>query len=382
MPLFKLQMLTAIFDYLEFRENLDCSLVCKRWLNVMNNNTQFMRTVNLWPLEKDLKYLNKQTMKLTQRQKKLNRLYKMARTLTRDYRNLYLNQYIKFNILSDIKVSLLETAEKIWFTGCTFQDLMEFKKVVDCCQNAIEFDLFKVEFGNLKYIPKQKSKNKEDNAMVRPVKCTIILTDWRVLQCCDNIYELNVVQYGHVRKPSIEENLFLLENYAHKIASIDFNGWTNDELILLSKKGQLRSIQCSIHDEIFLKFVLDDMCQHLHNLETFYCTIRDLKHVNFNKLKNLTKLRSLSLDKIGDDIFELDITELTLTEVTLRKNNVHLKILKKFSQPPMTSMKKLQIINTQIEQQALNAIISLMPNLEYLSSYFEVSLHLFVSIFY
>jgi hypothetical protein len=355
-------MLTAIFDCLEFRENLKCSLVCKLWLNVVNNNTQFMRTVKFTP--PSLNYLNK-----------------MART--RDYRNLVLNQYINnFKILTDIEGICLETAEKIWFTGCKFQDFMEFKKVVDCCQNAIEFNLFNIKFENLKYIPKQKSKIKEDNEMVRPVKCTIKCTDWRILQCFDNISELNVIRNSE-RIPSVEENLFLFENYAHKITSINFNGWTNDELILLSKKGQLRSIDhVIISDKIYLKFVLDDICQNLHNLEILNCTIWTLEHVNLNKMKTLKKLRSLFLQKYERGIFELGITELTLEQLTLKTFNCHLKILKKFSQPAMTSMKKLQIYDTYIDQVAIDAIISLMPNLEYLRFYYEVSLYLFVSIFY
>jgi hypothetical protein len=353
-------MLTAIFDRLKFRENLDCSLVCKRWLNVVNNNTQFMRTVRLRPLENYLQYLHK---------------------MTRDYRNLYLYE-INLKDLTDIKVSLLETAEKIRLESCKFQDFMEFKKVLDCCQNANEFDLLQIKFGNLKYIPKEKSKNKEENEMVRPVKCKIVLTDWRVLQCFDNISELDVGRNFFGRNPSVEEKLFLLENYAHTIKSIDLDKWTNDDLVLLSKKGQLRSIQCYINDEIYLKFVLNDICQHLHSLETLNCTIVNLEHVNFNKLKTLKKLRSLSLYKNGGGIFVLDITELTLTELTLRTINAHLKLLKKFSQPPMNSMKKLQIYDTNIDQEALNAIISMTLNLEYLSFYYTVSLYLFVSIFY
>jgi hypothetical protein len=359
---------TAIFDYLEFRENLRCSLVCKRWLNVVNNNTQFMRTVKFKPLESNLQYLHKMTM-----------------ALTRDYKNLYLNE-IEFNDLIDIKVSLLESAEYIWFYFCRFQDFMEFKKVLDCCQNAIEFKLFHIKFENKKNIQKEKSKNKEDNKMVRSVKCTIKCTDWRVLQCFDNnsdeISELNVIRNSE-RIPSIEENLFLFENYAHKIKSINFNGWTNDELILLSKKGQLRSIDhVIISDKIYLKFVLDDICQHLHNLEIFNCTIWNLEHVNLNKMKTLKKLRSLFLQKYEKGIFELGITELTLEQLTLKTFNCHLKILKKFSQPAMTSMKKLQIYDTYIDQVAIDAIISLMPNLEYLRFSHEVSLYLFVSIFY
>jgi hypothetical protein len=314
----------------------------------------------------------------------LKSLNKMAWTLTRDYRNLYLNKYIKFNILTDTKVSLLETAEKIWFESSIFQDFMEFKKVLDCCQNANEFNLLQIKFGNLKYIPKEKSKNKEDNEMVRPVKCTIDCTDWRVLQCFDNIYEVEFVRNDLGRKPSVKERLFLLENYAHTVMSIKLYRWTNDQLILLSKKGQLlRSIDnITIYDDKFFKFVLDDFCQNLHNLEIFNCRIWDVKHVNFNKLKTLKKLRSISLIKVGESIFELDITDLKLTELTLHTAHAHLKILKKFSQPPMISMKKLQIFHTSLDQEALNAIISLMPNLEYLSSYHDVSLHLFVSIFY
>jgi hypothetical protein len=365
MPFFTLQMLTTIFNCLEFLEHLDCSLVCKRWLSVVNNNTQFMRIVKFKAWENNLEYLHKH-----------------KRTLTRDYRNLYLNEYIKFNILTDIKISLLETAEKIWFAGCTFQDFMEFKKVMDCCQNANEFDLYDIKFGSEKNLPKEKSKNKEDNEMVRPVKCTIDGTDWRVLQCFDNIYELDVVRNSYKGKPSVEEKLFLFENYAHTMKSINLYAWTNDELILLSKKGQLRSIDSVIiRDEIFLKFVLDDFCQHLHNLETFNCSIVNLEHVNFNILKRLNKLRSFSLYKNGEGIFELDITELTLTELKLTIIKSHLKILKKFLQPAMTSMKKLQIYDTNIDQEARNAIVSLMPNLEYLSFYYTVSLYLFVSIF-
>jgi hypothetical protein len=326
-----------------------------------------MRTVRFKPTDNNLEYLHKMNM-----------------ASTRDYRNLHLDD-IDFTDLTDIKVNLLETAEKILLVRCLFQDFMEFKKVLDFCQNAIEFKLFDIKFGNLKYIPKEKSKNKEDNEMVRPVKCSIDCTDWRVLQCFDHISELDVgVVRGDPRfEPSVEEKLFLFENYAHTIKSIDLDDWTNDELLLLLKKGQLRSIQC--WNEKQLKFVLDDICQHLHNLETFTCGFKDFEYGNFNKLKTLKKLRSLTLCKIEDykmGFLELDITELTLTELTLDTLNVHLKILKKFSQPPMTSMKKLQIHDTNTDQEAINAIISLMPNLEYVGFYYEVSLYLFVSIFY
>jgi hypothetical protein len=353
-------MLTAIFDRLKFRENLKCSLVCKRWHNVVNNNTQFMRTVRLRLYHNDLQYL-----------------HNMAATLTRDYRNLIIKKHTKFNDLTDIKISLFKKAENIWFICCIFQDFMEFKKVLDCCQNANEFFLYGIRFKNINCIPEEESKNKEGNEMVRPVKCTIESTDWRALQCFNNIYELDVIREDNVRSPSVREKLFLFENYAHTIKSIHLNEWTNAELLLLLKKGQLRSISSYVDDEIFLKFVLDDICQHLHNLETFNCLTKNLNYVNFNKLKKLKKLRSLFLTTYGNgDIFELDITELTLTELKMRILYSDLKILKKFSQPAMTSMKRLQILNTTLDQQAHNAIISLMPNLCF---NFKVSLYLFVS---
>jgi hypothetical protein len=324
-----------------------------------------MRTVRLGLLEKDLQFL-----------------HNMARTLTRNYKFVCLNRIITFNVLTDIKISLLKKAETIWIRCCIFQDYMEFREVLDCCQNANEFFLYQICFDNINSIPDEKLKYKENNERVRPVKCTIERTDWRVLQCFENIYELNVIQIPfHI--PSVKEKLFLFENYAHTIKSINLNEWTNDELLLLSKKGQLRSIKSvKIYDENFLKFVLDDICQHLHNLETFKCKIVNLNYVNFNKLK---KLRSLSLTTRGklweNNIFELDITELTLIELTLRtKRSMNLKISKKFSQPPMTSMKRLQLYDFNIDQEARNAIASLMPNLEYLYLYFKVSLYLFVSI--
>jgi hypothetical protein len=384
------QILTTIFDRLKFYGNLRCSLVCKRWFNVVNKNVEFMRTVNFQPREENL--LDLQTTNTS--------------VLTRDYRTLLLYMYSEFSDLTNLHISLLKKAEYIKLWRCKFQDFLEFKKFVDCCPNAKEFFLHAIEFDELKDIEKE-TRITEDitSGMVRPVvKCTLNYTSWRVLQCFDNVHEL-VVEDEEVydRRQSGAEKLLFIENYASALVSIDLFDWTSDELLLLSTKSQLKLkvicateqlpldtleilkhlfikqhstiTACSVSQKIPID-MFDDICEYLHNLETFECTITNDAPPNFNNLKKLKKLRSLSLNnnRRRAEILELDIGDLPLTEFKLSGDHAHLKIVLSLSKLTMPSVKKLHIVDTYLEQEAFKALITLMPNLEYLSLYFHVSL--------
>jgi hypothetical protein len=367
-----LQILSIIFNYLKIETTLRCSLVCKRWFDVINKNIRFMRTVLC----------------------KVPMVEYEVPTVMRTYRAYRFKEYGHwcFNF------SFLSSAEHIEFVECCFVNLYQLKTVLDACVNATKFKLHKISFTYPPHAVIREDSNHfcQTDLKSKKVRCEIGLTCLRALDCFTRLSQVVVKEQADQSSTEYLENItFLLTNYPSVITSLHLNLATEEVLRLLanSKSLQLQSltikndyINAEALQEFFTKQqtyitsliikraltqdVLEVTCHHLHNLENFECELSKNQSVNLNSLQTIKRLQSLRLDiKESNELLDLDIGKLSLKELTIFGNQGELLFLRSFnnsSRKIMPCIKKLIIWNVNVERKAFYQIIEFMPNLEYL----------------
>jgi hypothetical protein len=350
---------------------------------------------------------------------KFNDSYKIPRTtsLMRTYKCVSFSAMSEsdFNNLNN-ETNLLFNAEYVELIGCHFNGLLEFKAVLDMCQNLKEFKIKSTKFNVLDYHESDTTIHQQNSNTIRPIKCTIEWTNWKVLDCFGRISQLVVGGQDIEQSENyLEDVAVILANYASVITHFDSTYPANEllcgNLIYTGSIGpryetlsmlasneilQLHSLticdddsgsnvallqQIFVKQQIYittLRFfapltdnVLEVIGQNLHSLQTLEGTI--LNDITLNCLRTLSKLRSLVLIGHEPDLItrirvNLDIGELlALTDVKLiGRIPMYLNTFNNASLKVMSSMKTISIINVYIPQTALFQIIKFMPNLQYL----------------
>jgi hypothetical protein len=378
-------MVSKIFSCLKFYGYLRCSLVCTRWFKVVSNDIGFMRTLKFKVI--------KQVFPETEQHK--------ITTLTRTYRTVSFQECFNFWEPTELKISLLKNAECIEFYACKFKDFFEFKSVVDCCKNAKEFKLACTTFADLTLLDVTSQQKMEEGA--KPVKCILNLTCWRALSYIQNITQLEVhnglisgfgmteflQQYApvlitlHQYDSSTKSVLPLLahcQNLKLQAFSLFFGRSSNLpalELFLSEQQNYITSLK--IDRYALFPDLLDVVCKYLKNLKEFECKLSVTELVNLNALGTLKKLRTLVLNlREFDEHCHLDISELSLRELFINAYDPHhdqdLKLFDRSCTKVMTSIKELRILDAVLHHDGFNQIIRLMPNLEFLSIFYFVSI--------
>jgi hypothetical protein len=350
---------------------------------------------------------------------KFNDRDKIPRTtsLMRTYKcvSFYAMSESDFNNVNN-ESNLLSNAEYVELFGCHFNGLLEFKAVLDMCKNLKEFKIKSTKFNVLDDIESDTTIHQQNRNTVRPIKCTIECTNWKVLDCFGRISQLGVGGQNREQSENYLKDVgFLLANYASVITHFDVTypanellydyliytgsiGPRNETLKMLASNQILQLHSLTICDddsgsnvallqELFFKQhiyittlrfiapltnnVLKRISQNLHSLQTLEGTIRN--DITLNCLRTLSKLRSLVLTghehySISHINVNLDIGELlSLTDVKLiGRMPMSLDTFNNASRKVMSSMKNISIINVIIPQAALFQIIKFMPNLQYL----------------
>jgi F-box domain len=370
------QMLHMIFNRINFHGHLRLSGVCKRWLNLVQNDVVFMKTVEFqaW---------------------RVNETHQLMRTYPRillfDRLDITNPDYQRnFTYVQGFR-TLLKNAEIINF-GPTNRYALQY--VMPLCENAKDITLYLLEspsFNNTALTFEHPLPIKISHVTYGPNKSILsdvldrfkVITDISPLVLCSHDLDASeefVAKYGALSK-SLEylissdrpfngldrfDNLKLQSLTIMKERDSDFQADPVDPFFA-KQAPFLETI--IFRREIIDAAMFDSMRLLLGNLETVRLSCSSSQQLCLNDLKVLTKLKCLDLEVRNVNrcrYYVLDIPDLvTLTELRMCASMGGKPILRiRSRKKPLVALEKFRIFGFGLDLVALEHVVQAMPGLK------------------
>jgi hypothetical protein len=366
------QVLSLIFNQLNFHGHLRLSRVCRRFLRVIGNDAKFMRSVHFWASP--------------------STIHTLSHKLMRTYKTVSLSDYDSFEELSDLELALIENVETLRFQNCSFRDTSEFVSVLKHCKQLKTVVVGNQLFVDLETEPMEKIQT--------PVSLAIESPYCKSWTCFGNISKISVRNWT---LSDMENNLRLLSQHARVITTIfashdDFDAFSEQSFktpelqlteahLLIDDENNAHAARFLAHHRTSLmqlsvqgsiqQQMMDAIFSNLVGLEILDLFFDDESIVRLSDLKNLPKLKKLTASFRNYNIdFEQDIGELLSLEQFKLKFTNELGKFKLATRRPNVTLKMLEL-GFLVDRQLLGQIAEVCPNLIHLKLSSCVSLLLY-----
>jgi hypothetical protein len=364
-----------IFNRLNFHGHLRLSSVCRRFLEVIENDVKFMRTVNFRAVQIAMR-------------KHTNTIHGK---LMRAYRTVTLWHYKNVVDLTDLEQAMLKDVESLNLCTCSFRDTAELVSVLKHCKHL------KTVLFNSRRI-KNLTANPPKETYSSPVSIVIDIPVCQALNCFTNISQIHVRDWNYWETQDISR---FLSEYSAIVSSMDiYERDSDDYLQLLVQKPELKlkhinmffydpkhvepKAQLFAHQRTYLtslaargfmnQQLFDAIHSNLVNLEALDLQIKYPKNVRLNDLKVLTKLKSLTVSfREFQDENDLDISGLVSLEQLKLSISLLRRPFKLVLKQPLLKLKKLEL-RFPVDKQLFGQMATMFPNLRNLELRFYVSM--------
>jgi F-box domain len=363
-----------IFNRLNFHGHLRLSCVCRRFLQLIDSDVVFMRTVNFKPDLYELQSLldNNSTTNVMH----------IFRTVT-------LLNY--FSETSQFEWNVLENVENLYLNKCRFRDKIEIVALLNRCKRLRTVDIKEIEYNMI-----------ADYDCLEPIEkfqspvSVVIDYPYKLLNVFQKILKVDFVRYYNHK-----EMERFLSQHAAIVCSLDIYYNVSAEFLQFlanTPELKLKHMEIYLFDlenkeqiaQIFARqrlcltslstlghtdhHLLDAIRFNLINLETLEIEVLCLDDVRLNDLKVLPRLKSVVVifDQISG-IYKFDIEELfSLEELKLKTPTTSYVQFKLAMTSPMLTLNKFELA-IPVERKLLEQIVTLFPNLKSLLLELEVS---------
>jgi F-box domain len=374
-----LQVLNLIFNCLKFRDHLSLSSVCQRFMQAINDDITFMRTVvfSMEPLTELLLSL------VT-----CNPEPKLMLT----YRYVILRNFKNFGNLSVLELAQLQNVERLSFVGCKFLNTSEFVSVLKHCKRLTSVYTVKgTLFQDLASEPTEKFPNPLSRLIVDSPVC-------KSLDCFEKISHIILCLWDGW---GVQDLAPFMSKHAAALTSMSIYKYDSNVLQLLVDTPELKLEHLSVCNfkseqvpliaqilanqgsaltklevhKVMVQPIYDVIRLHLVNLETLTLCVWDEHNIRLTDLKVLRKLKSLTVDfEEFENEYEIDVGEFSILEqLTINvyyDGEVNMFVFKR----PNLTLKKLEMNGVLLNAKLLGQIPTMFPNLT------SLELHSYVSI--
>jgi hypothetical protein len=356
-------VLNLIFNRLNFHGHLRLSLVCRRFLKVIENDVLFMRTVKFKAYQSGLQWSQNPPAKLM-----------------RKYKVVDLIGYSRFEELADLE--MVECVETLNFKECYFHNPSEFVSFLKHCKQlkSVGIEILVFDFEDDASEPMEKFQS--------PVTIATGACSYAILNCFENILQICVswVQYlatqEFARCLNQHAEVFVsiklfehdFEQIAEQLVGIPKLELKRMDLSFETQRNLMATAQLFAHQSSSLTTLLlegniqqpiiDLICSNLVNLEQItLVTMNPISNISWNQLKDLPKLKSLSVNfchSVSD--FVVDFGEMLSLEQLDLVASYSFRDLKLVWKGPNKTLKKLKL-GLLIDNHILGQIAEVFPNL-------------------
>jgi F-box-like len=374
-PIFPAQILTKIIDLLKLKGQLRCSLVSKRWFDVVQNNGKLMRRL-VFTLEHEKDYQRFMTVSL-------RRVYRNVKFVL-----LITYEELDIHMLASSLESLVASAECIQLLRCDLS-IEEFGLLLSWCQTARKFEMKELALRHKEWNDLDVNELIVQPSKLGPVECVLERSSCYALMFFEKIEKLSVVLFDLMFKidqrtialleqwaPVIEKllvisesksnvfEIFSIENLQASSLGIVSNHWKMDA-IGLHQMNQFFELHGG-HMTNFCYFsasrqqeVFDLICECMVNLESLEVTVDG--DLDLNGLQQLRKLRKVKLLPATYSVSELNIPNASFTELILELWNRNIK----YKPCHLPSVKRLEINICVAQLNTIDQFVEMVPNLEH-----------------
>jgi hypothetical protein len=363
------EVLTKIFNQIDFKSALVCSLVCKRWLEVSNSNINFMSTVNLRISVKNIDWICR-----------MIRTYRIISIKTVSFDQINLDEKWK---------RVLAHCETLKLLDCKFQNNKQVAYILNSCKSLKVLKIVNLVVNDDGIDERDDWEESPNNF---PIKLELALhhniSTWTILR----LFQILRMQlsglhldlrrlYPRYRKISEWTDMlaFIHQNYSSVFIELYLDYITEPSWppLFINQIKQLTDLTIDSNPK---KIIFNQICENLIELQklSIYIdrspsTMTDSK--DLKNLKSLPKLKSLKVNlpsSKNKEVLKLSISELNLERLTISPSNGDSGPCKlEFSVPTpaqqLTSVKELYLESIQVTRNLLQQIFKQMPNLEVLS---------------
>jgi hypothetical protein len=259
------EVIELIFDKTSFQCALLCGLVSKRWLKVSNQNTPFMRKVQLTIPNGEII---------------------AERTFARTYKIIWL-KCLDPNTNYE---KLLENCEKLHLENCRFKNMAQLAHLLAGCKNLKSLDIIRPEMAAYGPEGLEAVERCTNHSAIDLVLILEDIPQWMVLRLFQ-IIQLDIGQLKIIVKPAVSASQigdmmgYVYHNHKSVFKELDLRAFqekTISPLFLIQIK-QLMSLSIPVHSEMTINQIAENLTE-LKYLNVILAVISFEKYFNLSIL--------------------------------------------------------------------------------------------------